>query len=231
MVAGLPGEYSLRVAFWALYITPGGNSIKPLCHQLSKWEKSLLSRLSKLIFIYSTALLIILPLSPRSAYPAQATLEWNPVIHPDVAGYMIYYGTSSGDYDVSLDVGNWPSVTIAGLDSSETYYFAATAYSIYGEESDFSNEEQWTSTTATTANNGGGGGGGCFIATAAYGSPIEPHVKLLSKFRDHYLLTNPVGRAFVNRYYKYSPPIVDLIADKDTLRAVVRWGLLTTIRN
>jgi hypothetical protein len=141
-------------------------SMKPLCHQLSKWEKSLLSRLSKLIFIYSTALLIILPLSPKSAYPAQTTLVWDPVIHPDVAGYMVYYGTSSGDYDVSFEVGNWTSVTIAGLDNSETYYFTATAYSIYGEESDFSNEVQWTS---TKANNGGGGGGGCFIDTAAYG--------------------------------------------------------------
>jgi hypothetical protein len=79
---------------------------------------------------------------------------------------MVYYGTSSGDYDVSLEVGNWTSVTIAGLDNSETYYFTATAYSIYGEESDFSNEVQWTS---TKANNGGGGGGGCFIDTAAYG--------------------------------------------------------------
>jgi hypothetical protein len=96
--------------------------VKPLCNLSSKWEKSLLSRLSKLIFIYSTALLIILPLSPKSAYPAQTTLVWDPVIHPDIAGYMIYYGTSSGDYDVSLDVGNWTSVTIAGLDGSKTYY-------------------------------------------------------------------------------------------------------------
>ena len=140
--------------------------MKPLCNLLSKWEKSLLSRLSKLIFTYATVLLIILPLSPKSAYSAQTTLVWDPVIHPDIAGYMIYYGTSSGDYDVSLDVGNWTSVTIAGLDGSETYYFATTVYSTYGEESDFSNEVQWSS---TAANNGGGGGGGCFIDTAAYG--------------------------------------------------------------
>ena len=198
--------------------------MKPLCNLLSKWEKSLLSRLSKLIFIYSTALLIILPLSPKSAYPAQTTLVWDPVIHPDVAGYMVYYGTSSGDYDVSLDVGNWTSVTIAGLDGSETYYFAATAYSIYGEESAFSNEVQWPS---TTANNGGGGGGGCFIATAAYGSAIEPHVTVLSDFRDRYLLTNSLRHAFEDLYYEYSPSMADFIARIDNLRAVVRWSLIS----
>ena len=134
-----------------------------------KHKKSILSCRCTLAFVSFVALLIILPLSPKSAYPAQTTLVWDPVIHPDVAGYMVYYGTSSGDYDVSLDVGNWTSVTIAGLDDSTTYYFASTAYSTYGEESDFSNEVQWPS---TTANNGGGDGGGCFISTAAYGSAL-----------------------------------------------------------
>ena len=140
--------------------------VRPLCNLLSEWVKSLLSRLSRLIFIYSTALLIIIPLFPQSAYPAQTTLEWDPVIHPDLAGYIIYYGTSSGNYDVSLDVGNWTSTTIAGLDDSETYYFAVTAYSIYGEESDFSNEVSWSS---ANTDYDAGDGGGCFIATAASG--------------------------------------------------------------
>jgi len=139
---------------------------------------------------------------------------------------MVYYGTSSGDYDVSLDVGNWTSVTIAGLDGSETYYFAATAYSIYGEESDFSNEVQWAS---TTTNNDAGAGGGCFIATAAYGSAMEPYVKVLREFRNRYLLTNSVGKTFVQLEYEYSQPIADLIAKQDTLRAVVRLGLLPII--
>jgi hypothetical protein len=38
----------------------------------------------------------------------------------------------------------------------------------------------------------GGGGGGCFIATAAFGSYVEPNVKLLRDFRDHYLLTSAI---------------------------------------
>jgi hypothetical protein len=48
---------------------------------------------------------------------------------------------------------------------------------------------------------GGGGGGGCFIATAAYGSQMAPHVK----GRDRFLLTNVVGKSFVHLYFKDSP--------------------------
>ena len=83
----------------------------------------------------------------------------------------------------------------------------------------------------SSVNNGssGGGGGACFIATAAYGSPIEPHVKLLREFRDRILLTNNIGRSFVGLYYTYSPPIADFIASHDAMRLVVRWSLLPVV--
>ena len=75
----------------------------------------------------------------------------------------------------------------------------------------------------------GGGGGGCFIATAAYGSLMEPHVKILRELRDRFLLESNIGKAFVNFYYKYSPPIADFIAKHEILRGTVRLGLLPLV--
>jgi hypothetical protein len=65
----------------------------------------------------------------------------------------------------------------------------------------------------------------CFVATAAFGSPFEAHVQTLRDFRDRYLLTNPMGRAFVSLYYQYSPPVADFIAKNGVLRAAARVGL------
>lgn len=69
---------------------------------------------------------------------------------------------------------------------------------------------------------------GCFIATAAYGSYLDPHVWKLRNFRDQVLLQHSWGRWFVRQYYHYSPPVADLIASSDELRLLVRL-LLTPL--
>jgi len=76
---------------------------------------------------------------------------------------------------------------------------------------------------------GGGGGGGCFIATAAFGSYFDPFVKVLRDFRDTFLVTNRIGQAFVNWYYRTSPPIADFIAKSEFARASVRIMLLPAV--
>jgi hypothetical protein len=75
----------------------------------------------------------------------------------------------------------------------------------------------------------GGGGGGCFIATAAYGTPMADQVQTLREFRDKYLLTNPLGQAFVDFYYEVSPPIAEFITEHPSLKPIVRAGLVPAV--
>jgi hypothetical protein len=74
----------------------------------------------------------------------------------------------------------------------------------------------------------GDSGGGCFIATAAYGSYLDPDVQILQNFRDQHLLKNAPGRAFVRIYNRYSPHAASLIKDHDHLRTATRI-LLTPV--
>lgn len=69
------------------------------------------------------------------------------------------------------------------------------------------------------------GTGHCFIATAAYGTPLEPEVMVLRHFRDETLMQTNTGKLAVKAYYAVSPPIADFIRNNETLRAVVRAGL------
>lgn len=68
----------------------------------------------------------------------------------------------------------------------------------------------------------------CFIATAAYGSFLDPHVVTLRHFRDRYLLTNTPGQWIVEHYYRYSPPIANVIREYSALRLLTQI-LLTPI--
>lgn len=77
----------------------------------------------------------------------QATLSWTaPTTNvdstplTDLAGYKVYYGTSSGSYNSTIDAGNVTSTNIINLTEKVTYYFAVTAYDTAGNESSYSNE-------------------------------------------------------------------------------------------
>jgi hypothetical protein len=69
----------------------------------------------------------------------------------------------------------------------------------------------------------------CFIATAAYGTPMAEEIQILREFRDEYLLTNPLGQALVGVYYRVSPPIAEFITEHPSLKPIVRAGLLPAV--
>ena len=69
----------------------------------------------------------------------------------------------------------------------------------------------------------------CFIATAAYGTPMAEEIGILRQFRDEYLLTNPMGNALVDLYYRVSPPIAEFITAHPSLKPIVRTGLVPAV--
>src|SRR3989338_1185731 len=58
----------------------------------------------------------------------------------DLAGYKIYYGTSSGSYTTTIDVGNVTTYTFSNL-SPAIYCFVITAYNTMNNESGYSTEK------------------------------------------------------------------------------------------
>ena len=72
--------------------------------------------------------------------------------------------------------------------------------------------------------------GMCFIATAAYGSPMATEIDTLREFRDTKLSPNVLGKEFVRLYYGISPPLANAIARSEGLRRLVRLNLNPIIR-
>jgi len=69
----------------------------------------------------------------------------------------------------------------------------------------------------------------CFIATAAFDSPLHPKVRILRDFRDKYLMPSRLGQIIIDFYYRHSPKIASLIAKHKALKLVVRFSLLPLV--
>ncbi len=93
------------------------------------------------------ALLLVLGVATRSD-AGTITLAWDASPLEDVAGYIIWYGTTlGGPYTYALGVGNQTSATVPGLAGGQPYHFVVQAYSSSDVLGALSNE-----VTASTTN-------------------------------------------------------------------------------
>lgn len=73
------------------------------------------------------ALVALLFASVKSACTGSVSLAWDAVNDPRLAGYRVYYGTSSCSYTGQIDVGNMTTQTVSNPIDGATYYVAVTA--------------------------------------------------------------------------------------------------------
>lgn len=79
-----------------------------------------------------------------SVAAAEVTLAWDPSPDTRVTNYRVYWGYQSRTYTGSFDVGNVTTATVGSLVAGARYFFAVTATTPEGLESEFSNEVEYT---------------------------------------------------------------------------------------
>ena len=88
------------------------------------------------------------------AFAAQVTLQWDAVNSSQLAGYKVYYGYGSRQYNTNVNVGNSITAAFSDLKSAQIYYFAVTAFDTSGKESAYSNEVSFDLAKADTDKDG-----------------------------------------------------------------------------
>lgn len=145
-----------------------------------------------------------------------------------IRDYTIYVSDNYGPYEPWLTNSTDTSASFAA-EIGHTYEFYSIARDNVGNVEYTPSEPDATTMVTSPSREDEGKGGGCFIATAAYGSSLEPHVVILRDFRDRFLIHNKLGRIVINFYNKYSPFVADLISKHEPLRIAIRISLLPLV--
>ncbi|MFB3817356.1 MAG: S8 family serine peptidase [Candidatus Methylomirabilales bacterium] len=171
---------------------------------------------------FSNEVTLTTPLAGPTGFTAMrasataAALQWADNSGAET-GYEIQRRTGAGDFaPLASLAANATSYTDTGLDAAATYTYRVRAV---GPDGDSAFSADATAVAQTAGESTGGGGGGCFIATAAYGSPLAAEVQRLRDIRDRYLLGHAPGRWLVAAYERLSPPLAAWIRDRDAARA------------
>jgi len=82
---------------------------------------------------------------PILAHAANVTLGWDPNTENDLDHYVLYWGTSSGNYTNNANISKDESTyRVTGLAANTKYYFVVTAVDYHANESNVSREVSWT---------------------------------------------------------------------------------------
>lgn len=79
---------------------------------------------------------------PAATATSSAHFEWDANTETDLAGYRVYKGTGSGQFDTPIVTlpANATSYEATGLQKGNTYFFVVTAFDTSGNEGPLSNE-------------------------------------------------------------------------------------------
>ncbi len=73
------------------------------------------------------AVVSVILFAPATLRAGSVTISWNANPEADVVGYVVLYGTQSGVYAFSQQVGNVTTATLTNLEGGQTYYVAIRA--------------------------------------------------------------------------------------------------------
>ncbi len=133
----------------------------------------------------------------------------------------------SSDPKLAIEIGNpgdTQTFTLPGLLPMTTYYVGIRAYD------DCRNTSELTVLELKTPDRTFGEVDACFIATAAYGSPLAADVQMLRGVRDGLLRKTVLGELAVEAYYTFGPAAAGVIRESELLRATAREALAPIVR-
>src|SRR6266478_5615993 len=107
-------------------------------------------RLGRFVRLVSPCILALTWLASITRVVAgSVTLAWDADSDPNVVGYRLYSGTTTGVYTQTTEVGNALAASVSNLANGNTYFFVVTAYNATAVESAPSNEVSYIAPTST----------------------------------------------------------------------------------